>query len=71
MNLISSLKMLIRQNETEKKSMTNGKTQVITKKIHILPMYTYSDVIDIQKVASCNYIWDFWKVLLILLWFYM
>lgn len=71
MNLISSLKMLIKQNDVEKYSMTNGKTQVITKKIHILSMYTYSDVIDIQKVASCNYIWDFWKVLLILLRFYM
>ena len=55
--------MLIKQNEVEKYSMTNSKTQVITKKIHILSIYTYSDVIDIQKVASCNYIWDFWKVL--------
>ena len=63
--------MLIKPNDVEKYSMTNGKTQVITKKIHILSIYTYSDVIDIQKVASCNYIWDFWKVLLILLWFYM
>ena len=71
MNLISSLKMLIKQNEVEKYSTTNSKTQVITKKIHILSIYTYSDVIDIQKVASCNYIWDFWKVLWILLRFYM
>ena len=28
--------MLIKQNDVEKYSMTNGKTQVITKKIHIL-----------------------------------
>ena len=55
--------MLIKPNDVEKYSMTNGKTQVITRKIQILSMYTYSDVIDIQKVASCNYIWDFWKVL--------
>ena len=46
--------MLIKQNDVEKYSMTNGKTQVITKKIHILSTYTYSDVIDIRKVASCN-----------------
>ena len=58
--------MLIKPNDVEKYSMTNGKTQVITKKIQILSMYTYSDVIDIQQVASCIYIWDFWKVLLIL-----
>ena len=63
--------MLIKQNDVEKYSMTNGKTQVITKKIHILSMYTYSDVIDIRKVASCNGFWDFWKVLLIFLRFYM
>ena len=59
----------------EKYSMANtkGKIQVITKKIHILSMYIHSYVYtqiiymtDIQKVASCNYIWYFWKLLLIL-----